>query len=385
MELKTAKGRLFFFLLLIILLPLLQNTFNVVESGKLNGAMASHPDVQFTPATWWDGSYQEKKTAFINDSVGFRPDLVRMTNQINFWVFKKLPNGIYIGKDGYLFMKDYVDEYEGREYPGDNSIRASLIKLKLIQDTLERMDKTFIFAYAPGKPYFMPENIPWSLRHAGGPQTSNYTAFRRLGDSLKIRQLDFNALLMAMRDTSKNILYTMQGIHWSLYASLLATDTLIKFIERERNIKMPRLIITKLSHPDTTKFPDNDLEKLSNLVFPMKKEKLCYPEYHYDTGSTKSKPKIIFIGDSFGGQWIGNEFPQNVSTNWEYWYYFNWVWNQQNPTKAANEIRSGYNWQKPLLDADCVIFIYNPVNLQEQTAPTEFIEKAYSYFYPDKE
>jgi hypothetical protein len=386
MELKSARGRLFFCLLLILLLPMLQSTFNFIESGKLNGAWTPHSNVQFTWPTWFNSSYQEKKAAFINDSIGFRPDLVRVNNQVNFWLFKTLSSDIYMGKDGYLFMKDYIDEYNGRHYKPiyDIGIRASLTKLKLVQDTLDRMGKTFIFAYAPGKAYFMPENIPLAVQRPDGPHTSNYSTFKRLGDSLKLRQLDFNALFMAMKDTSKDLLFARHGIHWSLYGSLLASDTLIKFIERERNIKMPHLVITKLCHPGTIIFPDNDLAKLSNVIFPMKESKLCYPEYHYDSDSTKTKPKIIFIGDSFGGQWIANEFPQNVSTGWEFWFYFNWVWEQQHPHDAANEISKGYDWQRSMSNADCIVSIWNPVNLQAQTSPNAFIEKMYTYFYPDK-
>jgi len=383
MEFKTAKGRLLFFLLLVILLPLLEHTFGFIESGKLDGAMLPHPDIHFTLPAWWDGSYQIEKNLFINDSVGFRPDLVRMTNQVNFWIFKKLPTVAYVGNNGYLFNREYIDEYEGRYYGGDIAIRESLIKLKAVQDTLERLGKTFVFAYAPSKAYFMPENIPFSLRRACTSRETNYKAFRRLGDSLKIKQLDYNALFIAMRDTSKNLLFTKLGTHWSIYGSILASDTLIKFIERERNIKMPNLVITKLCYSNIAIPPDDDLAKCSNLIFPMTKEKLCYPEYHYSDDSTKTKPKMIFIGDSFGGQWIAHNFFQSVTQSWEYWYYFKTVWNQQNFFNSTINIDE-YNWQKSILGAECIIVIYNPTNLQSQTAGTECIQKMYDYFYPDK-
>jgi acetyltransferase AlgX (SGNH hydrolase-like protein) len=381
MEFRTAKGRLFFFMLLIIFLPLLQHVFGFIESGKLDGAMTLHPDIKFTPSAWWSGSYQDEKMLFINDSTGFRPDLVRLTNEINYRVFKLLPSVAYVGNNGYLFNREYIDEHEGRYYTDDVAIRSSLIKLKLVQDTLERMGKTFVFAYAPSKAYFMPENIPFPLRRPGGPKTSNYQAFRKLGDSLKIKQLDYNALFAAMRDTSKNLLFTRLGAHWSTYGSLLASDTLIKFIEHERNIKMPHLVITKLRYPDTIMGPDNDLAKCSNLIFPLAKEKLCYPEYHYSTDNTKIK--MIVIGDSFGGQWITNEFLQNVTTHWEYWYYFNVVWDKDNIFNDAITIDK-YDWQKSVLDANCIVVIYNPTNLQGQTTPTAFIERMYAWLYPDK-
>ncbi len=380
MELKTAKDRFFFFLLMILFLPLLQHSFGFVKSGPLEGEMTPHPDIRFRPRAWLDGSYQKEKTLFVNDSVGFRPDLVRMINQIDFWIFKKLPTVAYVGNNGYLFNREYIDEYEGRTYTDDVAIRATLIKLKRIQDTLERMNKTFIFAYAPSKAYFMPENIPLTLRRSGGPTTSVYEAFRRLGDSLHIKQIDYNALFAAMKDTSKNPLFTRLGAHWSSYGSLLATDTLIKYIERERNIRMPHLVIAKLCYAYTKNGPENDLAKCCNLIFPLTKEKLCYPEYHYSADSTTTKLNMIIIGDSFGAQWLDNKFPQNVATSWEYWYYFRTVWVDQNFYDWTIPM-DGHDWQRKILDADCMIITYNPTNLLGQTRQTEFIEKIYGWLF----
>ena len=382
MELRTAKGRLFLLLLLIIFLPLLNHTFNIIESGKLLGVMVNHPDVSFTPAKWWDNSYQEQKTLYLNDSVSFRPDLVRMNDQIDFSLFKKLQgDDTYIGKDNYLFSAGYVNEYEGREYMGYGVIRDELIKLKLIQDTLEHMGKTFVFIYAPSKPYYLPEYIPNILRRNGARKTSNYETFRRIGDSLHIKQLDFNALFVAMRDTSKYSLFTKEGVHWSVYGSVLASDTLIKYIDRERKIKMPELVLTKMQISDTAREADNDLGKCTNLIFPMNKDKYYYPEYHYNVDSTKTKPKTIFIGDSFIWLWIGDGFIQNTTTNWEYWYYFNEVWDING---RKDENMSKYNWQKSLLAADCVVIEFTPINFPSLASKSEFIETIYSYFYPGK-
>ena len=384
MELKTAKGRMLFVMLLIIALPLLQHSFSFIKSGELEGVMTPHPDVRFEPQKWWDGSYQAEKAAYVNDSVGFRPDLVRLTNQIDFWIFKKLPTVAFAGNNGYLFKRECIDEYWGRDHTDDGPIRSTLLKLKLIQDTLEKMGKTFVFTYAPSKAYFMPENIPFTLRRSGGRKMSNYHSFIRLGDSLKIKQLDFNALFTAMKDTSKNLLFARLGAHWSLYGSLLATDTLIKFIERERNIRLPHLVITKLCYPDTVMGPDNDLAKCSNLIFPLAKEKLCYPEYHYSADNTTTKLRqMILIGDSFGGQWLLNKFPQGIAENWEYWYYFATVWNEQNLSDWTTPIE-GYDWQRKISDADCLVFIYNPTNLTAQTTQTAAIEKIYRWLFPGK-
>ena len=381
MEHNISKSRLLFFMFLVITFPLLENSFNFIESGSLSCAVEAHSDIKFSPVGWWDGSYQKEKTLFLNDSVGFRPDLVRLTNQFNFWVFKILPNGTYVGNDNYLINREYVDEYEGRCYGDYEKVRNTIRKLKLIQDTLERAGKTFIFVIAPSKPYFMPQNIPLCLRRSGGPKISNYTCFQQLIDSSNIKYLDFNALFKKMKDTSRAPLFSRQGAHWSLFGSLLASDFMSKFIEKQRNIKLPRLEITKYCYPDTIISPDNDMVRCSNLIFPAFKEKLCYPEYHYVADNAKTDLKIIFIGDSFGGQWIANKYMQGITTNWEFWYYFNNVWNTQNIFNGAVQISNGYNWQQALSNAECLVIEFNPTNLQGQILPTACIERIYKMYY----
>ncbi len=382
----TAKGWLFTLFSVVLLLPFLQQCLHFVESGPLLGAFTGSADVTFSYKGWWDGSYQKQKTLFVNDSVGFRPDLVRLNNQVDFVFFNKLHAGeTYAGPGNYLFQKAYVDEYDGADCMGAAKIRDELIKLKLIQDTLERLGKTFILVYAPSKPYFFPDKIPGILRATGGQKMSDYKIFRRLGDSLMIKQLDFNALFVAMKDTSQGGLMTKQGCHWSKYGSLLAADTLIKFIERDRKIKMPEIVVTKMHYTDTAQSPDNDLAATTNLIFPITKERFCYPEFHYESAKGAVKPKVIYIGDSFIWLWIYDGLMQNTNSDWEYWSYFRDVLNIKTiQGESPNSDIQHSNWKKSLMDADCIVVTFTPVNLHLFDRDDFFIETIYSFFYPGR-
>ena len=384
MEIRTAKGRLFLLLSVIILFPMAEHCFNFIIGTKLQGYFEQHPDVHFTPQKWWDGSYQKEKTLYLNDSVGFRPDLVRMNNQLGFTFFNMLyGTDTYVGHDNNLFSAQYINEYEGRTHIADSLVRKTMIKLRRIQDTLEHLGKTLVFTYAPSKPYYMPENLPDIFQRYGAHQTSNYTTFRRLSDSLGIRQIDFNALFIAMKDTSRGTLFTKQGLHWSFYGSLLAADTLIKFIDRARNIRMQDLVITRMAFSDDARGADNDLANCTNLIFPVTKEKFCYPEYHFTTDSARTKPSAIFVGDSFIWSWMGNGFIQGDVRDWQYWYYFNEVWD----VKAAGgqgqvQHIPTYNWQKKMMGTDCIVIVYTAPNLGSLCEKGSFIERMYSLFYP---
>ncbi len=387
MENKAAKKWLFYFLSLIIVLPPLERAFPVIKSKGLTGVSMPTENIKFRLSTWFDGSYEKQKTLYINDNIGFRPDLIRMSNQIEFWLFKKLhAENAYIGHDNYLFDKEYVDEYEGVTYMGAEVARKELIKMKCIQDTLERLGKTFVFAYAPSKPYYIPEKIPDLLKPNHKRTISDYETFRAIGDSLKIKQLDYNALFMAMKDTTRNPIILKQGYHWSVYGSLLAADTMIKFIEKERKIKMPELKLTAMHYSETARDEDNDFVKFANLMFPITKETYCYPDFLYYNDGTKTRPKTIYIGDSFTWQWIHFGFMQSTNSEWEFWYYFKSVWNQKIIDVNGESLKiANYNWQKQLSGTDCVVVLFTPRNLHLLAEKSSFVEKMYDYFYPGKQ
>ncbi len=273
MEIRTAKGRLFLFLSVILMMPMAVHFFGFIRTKSLQCESTHHPNIPFTFTGWWNGSYQEQKSLYLNDSVGFRPDLLRLNNQLQYALFDKLNGGDIIGKDGYIFGKEDVEEYMKTSYMGKDVIREVCYKIKRIQDTLQRLGKTFVFTYAPSKAHFIPDKIPGrELRK--GLDLNDYETFRRIGDSLGIVSLDFNTWFYLIRDSSKGALMTKQGFHWSAYGSLLAAQYLTKYIENERHIKMPELEITKMLYSDKAKDADDDLVKCTNLISKMSGEKL---------------------------------------------------------------------------------------------------------------
>jgi acetyltransferase AlgX (SGNH hydrolase-like protein) len=383
---NKARFGLFFFLFLVMFLPFLQHCFSFVESGKLNGYIVSTPNPTFSYEKWWDGSYQIQKAGFVNDSVGFRPDFVRINNQIDFSLFKLLhADDVFLGKDGQLFSKHYTDEYFGVDRLPAEVITTTLVKLKKVQDTLEHLGKTFVFAYAPSKAYYLSDKIPDCLLLMNGIHTSNYPTFKKIGDSLHINQLDLNEYFLSMKETKKDLLISNQGTHWTRYGALLGADSITKFIERLRNISMPELAIDEMCYSDKTSDADAELTNILNLIFPIEKERFCYPRYHFSSKESTKKPKIIFIGDSYVTPLMFDKYLESISTNWEFWSYFSEVLNlecaygRQNPKPIKT-----YDWQNSLLTADCLVILFTPWNFHKFADKDFFLEVIYQHFFPAK-
>jgi hypothetical protein len=374
---NKIKRALFYLLAVIVFLPMLQHLFHFIDSGKLNGAMVAHPHSKPTLRTWWDGSYQQQQNSYLNDSVGFRPDLVRLSNQLDYSLFKVLHAGdVYVGTDNNLISKGYVDAYYGRDFMGTDTLRKQLLKLKKIQDTLHRLGKTFVFAYAPSKVDYYPDDVPLFLRASGKPRATNFSTFQRIGDSLGIHQLDYNAWFLSMKGHSKNALYSKQGVHWSVYGGLIAADSFIKFIAHERHLKMPALMFRSMQYTNIPRSTDNDLAATANLVWPMTSGMLCYPHYYYSSDSTTEKPKVIYIGDSFVWNWIYDQLMAETNSDWEFWNYFFEAW----PKGAQDGIpMRKHDWGRSLDNTDCVVMLFAPINY---TVACNVIDKLYGHYYP---
>ena len=394
MELRTAKGRLFVLILLFLVFPLLNGNFNIVKSAPLNGIwLANKP--AFSYKAWWNGSYQEAMNKHLNDSVGFRADMIRFDNQIDFTFFKQLNAGdMILGKHNDLFYKDYVAAYCGTDYASDNYPINILVKMKKVQDTLERLGKTFVFVHSASKVSYAPEDIPEDIPCNSGGKT-NIKNYMRIGDSLGIHQLDFNSWYASLKGKTEHPLFNPQGIHWTLYGALWAVDSLISYIEQRRNIHMLHPIWSEIVHTAKTRLHEDDMESILNFMFPMDTSGYWYPKWHYADKSGKgyTKPRVVYIGDSFIGT-LDADGMMNSDTAAEYWFYFRDVWVEDktpltydnmgsyNFVKSSGDMNA-YHWQEVMLKADCIVVMYTAAKLVKEG--DAFINKAYEYFYPKED
>jgi hypothetical protein len=242
---KNLKG-LFILISVIMFMPFVQQVLPYVTSGPLQGYYSNAGDTDFAWEKWLDGSYQKMKNDYCNDHIGFRPDLVRLNGQIDFSLFHKADyGGAVVGSDNSIYYSEYIDAYFGENYLGYDTIRAKLVKLKAIQDTLARLGKSLILIHEPCKAFYNAESIT-DLKECTPKRPTNYQIFLQAGDSLGINQVDLNSWFVSMKKNSKELLFSKQGIHWTVYGSILGSDSIAKYIEHLRNIKMPHVQLTKI-------------------------------------------------------------------------------------------------------------------------------------------
>ncbi len=380
MMVDKRKHILFYVIFAFLFLPLLQQNFSFITSGRLYGWFTTSPDVDFAWDKWFDGSYCRDKTKYYNDNVGFRPDLIRLGSQLDYSLFTKFrSNKIILGTDTSLLTPEFLDPFIGKDYAGYSVISENVRKLKAIQDTLTHLGKTMVLVYSPDKAYYYEDEIPATYKALRkGPD--NYQVYIKVADSHGINQVDFNAWFMQLKHISTEVLYPKQGYHWSMYGCLLAADSLERYIEKARNIHMPHPVWDRVEHTSKPRYSDNDLALTLNLIYPTTKETFSYPNVTYPASSTMTKPKIIYLGDSFLFQWEMAGVMDNTNTGWQIWYYFNELYQTGDLAREAHHPTAETDWIKALENTDCLVIMYTPHNMYE--IGDGFIDKAYTHFYP---
>lgn len=304
--------------LLLLLIPLIQNKFEVVKLKPLKGAIVAHQKTFFKVKDWFSGDYQKKTEDYLYETFGFRNSFIRLNNQIAFNLFNiAKANGVIIGKENYLFEEDYIKAYYGTDFIGEDSISIRMKKLKFVQDTLKSMNKSIFVVFAAGKASFYPEYIPDKYAKKRGQ--TNYETYIKFAKKWSVNYIDFNKYFIDHKQSSPYLLYPKYGIHWSYFGTTLVTDSIIHFVEKLQKIEMNHATWTYRSK-EKAKQTDYDIGDGMNLMFYLNGPLMMYPTVHYQNDSTKTKPSTLVVSDSF--YWdIFNSGISSLFSNHHFWYY----------------------------------------------------------------
>lgn len=368
----TIRGTLFLIILLLLIVPIIQNKFDFIKLEALKGAIKQPEKKYFSLKDWFAGEYQVQEEKYLNETFGFRSWFIRLNNQMEFNLFRKAKaNGVIIGKNNYLYEENYIKAYYGTDFIGIDSITHRMQRLKFVQDTLRKLNKTLVLVFAAGKGSFYPEYFPENYKSE--KSKTNYEYHIMLAKKLGINYIDFNGYFVEHKNSSKYPLYPQYGIHWSTYGACLAADSMIKYIETIRHIDMPNLYWNDVELADA-KETDYDLADGMNLLSRLKGDKMAYPVLKIQSDAGKIKPSAIVVADSYYWCMYGYSFTQALSDN-HFWYYNKQVY----PEYFKNALEtSQVSLQDEIRDHDVFIIMATEATLPE--LGWGFIENTYNLF-----
>lgn len=365
----------YFILLILLVLPLIQQCFSVFKVDALSGAYEPKKEAKFSMSNYLNEIYQPLKEDHFNENFGFRNYLVRINNQFQYSNFKNTKStGTIIGKEGFLFQENYIKAYYGTDFLGDTKIKEQVLKIKKAQGLLKTKNIDLIIVFAPGKASFYPEYIPNSFYRPKESNT-NYSSYTKEFLENSVNFIDFQNWFLQLKKQSKYPLFPKNGIHWSKYGELLAADSMIKYIGIKREIQIPQIKVDRLIISNMMRDTDDDLEKNLNLLFNLKDLDMAYPLFDIKINKNTLKPKVLTIADSFYWGMFNWGIGHQVFNDSPFWFYNNTAY--YNFGKSAIEV-SKLDFKKEIEQNDVILLITTDANLPD--FPFGFIDnllKAY--------
>lgn len=381
MHRNKIKHIIFIFFVVVLFLPLIQQLYPIIKFKPLLGKfeVATKPALNYNEL--FQGSYQPKLEKYINDHIGYRNLFIRLFNQVRY-KFMNTSNaeGAKIGTDGYLYQEEYILSYLGKDFVHPTIINRNIYKLKLLQDTLQKLDKDILVVLAPGKGSFYPNNFPLIYRQKS-KTTSNYDLYQDLLVKNGINTIDFRSWFHSIKDTSSYTLMTKNGIHCSKYSESLVADSLIKYISKQFNVSLPTIKVNKIVMTNIPQSSDNDILQTMNLLCEPSDLPLFYPEIEIVKNPNQKRTiKPIVIADSYFYGLFEMGLINDIMTQGEYWFYFNRIENRRKDKKTKPQ---ELNLREEVDKKDLIILYSTDMNLKYLGFGA--IDKLYElYFGKDK-
>lgn len=364
--------------IVLLLLPMLQASLTLFELKPLSGAIEVVEKPTFTFSEWKKGTYQQAYEKYMTANFGFRSTMIRINNQKMYSLFSEAKaNGVIIGKENYLFEKNYLKATLGTDFIGEKAIQTQVDKLKQIQDTLQKLNKDILMIFAPGKATFFPEYMPDYCKNQQRQKT-NYKSYLAAMQLAKINLVDFNRWFVEMKPTSKYPLYGKAGIHWSKYGEYLAADSLIKVVGKLTKQPMTKLVLDNIEVKNENEQGDYDIGEGMNLLFPMNTYPMAYPKFHFQKQKSAA-PKVLFVADSFYWGMFNAGFSKEVFGDGQFWFYNQEIYpDSYTSPKTVADI----NIQEEVEKNELVVLVCTDANLFKFAFG--FIDQLHAKYFPQK-
>lgn len=341
MKRSVILSLMFGLVLAVLVLPELQRRLRIFDLAPLQGAFTLSPRPGFSSQAFVAGTYQQQAERFIEDRIGFRPLLIRIRNQIDFMLYNKANGeGIIIAGKGVIIEEDYILEYLGKLFIGEKTINQKLERVRFVQDTLFRMGINLAIVFEPGKASYHADLIPKRYQpQLAESTTSNYEYFTRRCSELGIRCLDLNQYFKTLKPTTPYPLYPKYGTHWSNYGMVVASDTLVKYVEKLCGKPVNHFRIKETVVSTSLQDTDFDGGASMNLLWKPSSGNMAYPRIEFQNVPERFRPMVLVVADSYYWNIYNAGIPRNIFANEDFWYYHRMVYpDHYNEGKTVDQV-----------------------------------------------
>lgn len=335
----------------------MQKLFNIPQPS-LHGVYRMPALPVFTLNSWFELSWQDQYSSWYESNVGFRSWLIKIRNQLEWALDKKVVSAVVVGKQEYLYEKAYIDAYTGNDFIGFDSAHKLYGGFINLSQSLEKKGIPVLHVLAPSKAAFYPQYIPDEYQ-PWVRGISNYDVLTHFFQRAHLNTIDFTTWFQSIKDTSQHLLYSKSGIHWTIYGASLAGDSLIKSIAKMTHTGTVQNRLLKVDYSEEPIYPDGDLSKLLNILSTKEDVVYSYPYWSSTYSSDYKSPRILFIGDSYFWTLCKSAFfSKAFSPESEYWYYAHDRYSNQDGFSQLIQVITQSDKKRMWDDFDAVVFIH---------------------------
>lgn len=366
---------LFALLMAFLFLFSIQEQFTPFKMKPLNGQYATITMPKLTMETYRNGYFQKVAEKYVSRNFGFREPIIRLYNQYCWDFYRKTyVSYTFAGKNNWLFFAHNIENYYGTEMyhwfdnaeSAQQSYEREVRLLNKVRGVLQDYDVTLLTFIAPSKADIYPEYLPRRDFDTTTLNAREYYSKHFVETGLPC--FDMTDYFLQMKDTCTFSVFPPTGDHWN-FSCVYATDSLLRFMEEQRGIQMPRIEYGE-EYLSTCRIGDDknrDLELEMNLMRPIK----IHPEFSYKerdyqiiTDSLTTKPTALFIGNSFLLWMMEYIPPQDLFSDFNFWYYNKRAY--QGLEQVVDSV-SHLNRLDVLLDADYIVWFSSASQMYRAT------------------
>lgn len=361
---------------LLLFASAIQQQTGLCKFKELSGVVYSNPKPDMTWHNFIGGGLQDSTEAYLQQNFGFREPLTRFYNQTEWALFRYSQvaedKRIVITRDNWIFEPWNVEEYYQSltyQFAKDSTEMVEKMedeaqRLLKVQQLLEPYGTRFFVALLPGKELVCGEHMPENRGYLKKKTITAYDFYRTRFKELGINHIDLGEWFVQMKDTVSYPLFPQTGTHWSNLAAIHSADTLIRYMEHLSDSNMVNITIGDV-YQRTLK-PDDDLESLMNLIWPIQKTPNFLTTAVYDFDTTAWRPKLITVGDSFYWNILSYTPVWDVFDGVPFWYYFSTVYFDCDDLLETRNIND-LDVLQEVIDADFVMLSYSTVSLYKMS------------------
>jgi len=304
--------------MLVLFIPIIQYNLVLVPEQPLEPGSEA---IKLTAESWFSGKYQKSKEENVKNTIPFRDELVRLSNQVYYSLFNEgRGNSVVVGKEQSLLLQGQIDALYGLDYVGLDSIRIQTEKLLYIRDQLQKKGIQLAIAIVPSKAKFHSDLIP-DWKRVYHPDTTNYDMYLDEWRRQDINYFDATPWLLNKEKSDSSRYFPQNGLHYGQYAQLLIMDSLAGYLQTKTGMNFPRIEIGALNEAaEVMVEEDEDQEKYMTIFSSIKDEPMAYPAFEISTPDG-DKPSVLTVGDSYFMGMSNLDLNRKVFGDGQFWYY----------------------------------------------------------------